>query len=180
MSAPRTQKNDWMNDLLANSGFLVSGHSTFSAQLSLGVDVVPVLRHARLYTSAYPDVIVLTLEHSSDPVRTLNGGAIKKSRAYQELANLFGNIPLLAFQQQRANYFVLDSGPQPTVLDDKMLQTWFGSINPAYLHNVGTAKLVNKSVNDMFVPWTGSYLARDASSTTSMQSCRRVPKTGAS
>jgi hypothetical protein len=45
-------------------------------------------------------------------------------------------------------------------MDDAALQEWFENIDPAYTQNIGTAKRVNRTVNDMFVPWTGANLAR--------------------
>lgn len=150
-----------MNDLLARSGYYVSGHSTFAYQLHLPDGTIATVRHARLYSSAYPDVFLLVLECPFDPSSgVLNFSTVRASTAYQELASLFGRLPILAFQQQRAGYFMLDEGIGPQVIDDAGLQRWFENVDAAFTREVGTAKSVNRSVNDLFVPWTGANLAR--------------------
>ena len=161
MNVPRTRKDDWMNDLLAQSGYYVSGHATFTQQLGLPIDIIATVRHARLYSSAYPDVFLLVLECPFDPKSgAINFRALRANTTYQELASLLVVLPVLAFQQQRPGYFLVDEGKGPIVMNDTDLQLWFGNIDPAYTQNIGTTKPVNRTANDMFVLWTGTNLTR--------------------
>lgn len=149
----RTEKNDWMSDLLARKGYYVSGHSNFSERLGLPKDVVVVIRHFRLYLSTLPEVILLTLEWKNGfKVGTTSG--IQTSEAFKDIQMVFPSLHILSFSPD-AGQFELDT---LGLMNGRKLQEWFSSIDNRYLTNQGRVKPINVSSNDGFADWTRANL----------------------
>lgn len=156
ISPKRTDKNDWMSDLLSQNGYYVSGHPTFSERLGLPIDVIAVIRHFRLYVSTYPEVIMLTLEWKNG-FRLGTTSKIMASEAYLDIRAVFPSLHILSFSSD-ARQFELDT---QGIINGIQLREWFRSIDVRFLANQGRVKPINVSSNDGFADWTGANLTRD-------------------
>jgi len=154
--SPRTAKDDWLADLLAHRGYVVSGHSTFGRRLGAPEGVVPVLRHARLYGSAFPEVVLLTLEYPGDSgIPDLE--EIAASPLCRQLVRLFRGLQILTYARESPDSFTM---PDRGALSSSDLLEWFAAVDARFVAQSGTAKPVNRSVNDPFVTWTRHWLTR--------------------
>jgi hypothetical protein len=145
-----------MTDLLAENGFVVSGHPMFAEMLGLSSNVVAVLRHFRLYSSGYPQIFILTLDVGSEG----HDNAIEQtadSVLLNDLVAMLGPVHILAYGDNNSGNFAL---PGRSVVTSPELQAVFASIDERFVQNVGTAKPINRTSNDRFVDWTRSNIAR--------------------
>lgn len=149
----RTDKTDWMSDLLAHHGYLVSGHSSLVPKLGLPPNVVAVIRHFRLYKSEVPDVLLLTLEYAANS-QLPNFSAIRSTVVFAEIQELFPSIRILTFSAVPDRFYLDGVG----LLTGRGLQEWFAGIDRWYVADVHGSKPVNRSSNDAFTTWTPRYL----------------------
>ncbi len=147
----RTDRADWMGDLLARRGYLVSGHPSTARRIDAPSDTVGVLRHFRISTAAVPDAVILTVEHSPDS-NPPDLGVISSSDGVRALKTLFPSLDVLVFSSSGATMQVQMAGVG--TMDDDGLRGWFGALNPQYVLGLGGVKRVNRSSNDAFADWT--------------------------
>jgi len=149
----RTDRTDWMSDLLARHGYLVSGHSSLAIELGLPPDVVAVIRHFRLYTSEVPDVLLLTIEYAANLPQP-NFSETRRAAAFAEIQKLFPSIRILTFSAAPDRFHLDGVG----LLTGRGLQEWFAGVDHRYVAEMHGSKPVNRSSNDAFTTWTPQHL----------------------
>lgn len=144
-----------MSDLLAEHGYLVSGHVSFAEKLGLPTNVLAVLRHFHLIDPPLSEIIFLTLEYPH-AANCPDFSKVKSSLTFLSIKNLFPNIRLLIFPRDSSGCELDNSD----IHDSQQLHNWFGSIDRRYIENTGGVKQVNRSSNDKFADWTRAKLTR--------------------
>lgn len=151
----KTLKIDWMSNLLAVQGYLVSGHPTFAEKLDLSKETEVVIRHFRLKTSVLPEVFFISIDKKED--MATNFEKIMNSKAYHSIKTLFPQIRILTFTKGCAEFELDGIG----IISKPKLLAKFKAVDVRYIQNLGSAKPVNVSSNDSFADWTRSNLTRD-------------------
>jgi hypothetical protein len=151
-----TDKSDWLNDMLADGGGLVSSHSTFGERL--GINGKVELRFIKFrnkfiyFLTIYmktSDIVGFHISHDNDYLIKLMG--------------LFKPLNILLYSDEEDKFTLHDIANKTNLtLSNSMLCSELAKYNPALVQDTGTIKAINKSVNDNFQIWTRTYLSKYA------------------
>ena len=152
----QTVKNDWLNDLLANHDYHVSGHPTFAEKL--GISGEATLRFARLRENIIYFLAIKPVKKKSvyqqEYLDAFRAGKINLFiNKFPHLIQLFYAEELSVF-----NLFFPSKGYFKEVSFDRMVD-FVSHVNEDFRRAAGASKAINVSMNDAFQFWTRNFLS---------------------
>lgn len=152
----RTLKEDWFNNLLADFGHLVSGHSSFHKYLGIEEECFCTLRFLHkdktlLFFLVLEIENVSTFSYRPSEIENVNN-----------IYNVFGTaLHILAFDPNE-QFLLYDKNTKGWYRHDSVsLSSFFEGIDDTLTKNRGTYKEINKTTNDGFQIWTRKFLTRN-------------------
>lgn len=159
-----TQRDDWMLETLAkNPDCVLSGHSSLRERLELPDGVRVEVRVAG--DRRRVRVCLVTVAAPRGAWRAVAEACRRSERMAELLAalqrlGLPANWMLIYDPKSDVEFGLSPDGATFELLSSAELAGKFGTVDPRLVRDVGTTKLVNKSVNDSFQAWTRENLSK--------------------
>lgn len=149
-----TIKGDWLNDYLAAQGALVSGHPGFARRLGIsGAVALRFIKH-RSRVLYFLTINPETTDYEAEYLAAFRAGHLSWLR------EMFAPLVHLFYSESAAEFclFKPQTGEFRRV-DFTEMTRLVGNYHPDFVKNSGTAKEINKTMNDAFQQWTRQYLS---------------------